>query len=379
MNLRLSLVRRARDNHAVATSPPQVDLRGPPRLRARFGDLRLPWVPLGDFPTPVQPLEALSRSSGAECWVKRDDLSGARYGGNKVRKLELLLGSALARGQRGVVTIGAYGSHHALATARYGRAVGLDVTLVLYPQPITPHVLDDLLLDHATGARLVWTPHPTLAPLVARLHALRTPRTDIVPAGGSSALGTLGYVEGALELADQVARGELPAPDYVVVAAGTCGTVAGIALGLELAGLRARVVGVRVVPAPITNELVVRRLEHMARRLLRKAGARWSRTRTVPVEIDPHELGAGYGVETEAARDAVARFSALGLALETTYTGKAAAAFARLVASPALKGKRALFWHTFSSVDLAHDVAGIDPAALPARFHAALRAGGRLA
>lgn len=368
-----------RDNRPVASPRPVVDLRGPPRLRARFGDLRLPWVSLGDFPTPVQPLEALSRSSGAECWIKRDDLSGSRYGGNKVRKLELLLASAMARGRRGVVTIGAYGSHHALATALYGRAVGLDVTLVLYPQPVTPHVLDDLLLDHASGARLVWSPHAALAPLIARLHALWTPRTELMPAGGSSALGTLGYVEGALELAEQVARGELPAPDCVVVAAGTCGTVAGIALGLELAGLRARVVGVRVVPAPVTNMLLVRRLELTARRLLRASGARWSRTRPVQVEIDPHELGAGYGVDTPAAREAVSRFAGHGLALETTYTGKAAAAFARLAASPALRGERLLFWHTFSSVDLSRDVAGIDPAALPARFHAALRAGGRLA
>src|SRR5690606_5056181 len=158
------------------------------------------------FPTPVEPLEGLSRATGAECWIKRDDRSGARYGGNKVRKLELLLGQALARRRRSVVTIGAFGSHHALATAIYGRAVGLEVALGLYPQPLTPHVLDDLLADQAAGAHLVWTPHPAVAAVYAQVMA-RAADTQLVPAGGSSALGTLGYVEGALELADQVRAG----------------------------------------------------------------------------------------------------------------------------------------------------------------------------
>ncbi len=367
---------------ATALSVPALELerRGPPRLRARFGDLDLPHVALGALPTPVEPLEALSRELGAECWIKRDDRSGARYGGNKVRKLELLLGRALARGRRALVTIGAYGSHHALATAIYGRAVGLDVWLALYPQPVTAHVLDDLLLDHAVGSRLVWTPHPGVAALAAEGLARWLPGCEVVPPGGSSALGTLGYVEGALELAEQVRAGLLPAPDVVVVAAGTCGTVAGIALGLELAGLRAQVVGVRVVPALVTNALVVRRLLHTARRTLRAAGARWPRPgrMAAQVELDPHELGGGYGVETPAARAACARFAGLGIELETTYTGKAAAAFLRRAADPALRGRRVLFWHTYSSADLAGLLSRADPAALPRRFHRALREGGRL-
>lgn len=363
-----------------APSERRLERRGPPQLRARFGDLDLPHVPLGTFPTPIEPLEALSRETGAECWIKRDDRSGARYGGNKVRKLELLLGRALARGRRALVTIGAYGSHHALATAIYGRAVGLDVRLALYPQPVTPHVLDDLLLDHTVGARLTWTPNPALAAVAAEALARWTPGCELVPPGGSSALGTLGYVEGALELAAQVRQGLVPAPDCVVVAAGTCGTAAGLALGLELAGLRAQVVGVRVVPALVTNALVVRRLQHTARRLLRAAGARWTTSgrRHLEVELDPHELGGGYGADTPAAREACARFAALGVELETTYTGKAAAAFLRRAAAPALRGRRVLFWHTYSSVDLGPTLAAAAPDALPRPFHPALRAGGRL-
>lgn len=361
-----------------APARPVVTRDGPPRLAARFGPLRLPWLPLGTFPTPVERLPGLSAGLGAEVWVKRDDRSGVRYGGNKVRKLELLLADAVARGRRTLVTIGAYGSHHALATAIYGRALGLDVALALYPQPITPHVLDDLLLGQVHGARLIHVRWTALAPLVAVTAAAAAERGELIPPGGSSARGTLGYVEAGLELAEQVARGELPAPDAVVVAAGTCGTAAGLALGLELGGLHAaRVVAVRVVPAAVASRPLLRRLDLGARRLLRESGARLPRRRPVEVELDPHELGGGYGVDTPSARDAVARFGAAGLELETTYTGKAAAALVRLAAGP-LRGKRLLFWHTLSSVDLRADLARAAPAALPAAFHPALRAGGRL-
>lgn len=364
----------------VASGPAldRVDPRGPPRLRARFGDLRLPWVPLGSFPTPVEPLEGLSRALGSECWIKRDDRSSAAYGGNKVRKLELLLGRALARGRETVVTLGAYGSHHALATTVHARALGLEVELALYPQPITPHVLDDLLLDHALGARLTRIPHPALGPLATATLAARARRGEVVPPGGSSGLGTVGYVEAALELERQVAAGALPEPDAIVVAAGTCGTAAGLALGLELAGLhRTRVIGVRVVPASIANRMLLAQLDRVARRVLREAGARLPSRRASPVRLDTEELGAGYGVETEAGRDAVRRFGDLGVELEGTYTGKAAAAFLRLAAGE-LRGQRLLFWHTYSSVDLTPRLRGLAPGALPAAFHAALREGGRL-
>ncbi len=348
-----------------APGAPALERAGPPRLRARFGPLALPWVPLAQVPTPVEPLAARSRALGAELWVKRDDRSGARYGGNKVRKLELLLADALARGRRTVATIGAWGSHHALATAIYGAHVGLGVELALYPQPITPHVQEDLLLDLAFGAGLLAIPSPVLGPLAALALARRADRGAVIPPGGSSALGALGYVEAGLELADQVAQGALPAPDAVVVAAGTCGTVAGLALGLELAGLRPLVVAVRVVPAAIANRWLIDRLRHGARRRLRDAGAALPPRRPLPVVLDPHELGPGYGHDTPAARAAVAAFAEDGLALETTYTGKAAAAALRWAQGP-LRGKRVLFWHTCSSVDLSARLAAVDPGALPA-------------
>lgn len=353
--------------------PPVVEAHGPPHLRRLCPTLDLPWVSLGEFPTPVERLE-LAGCAAAEVWIKRDDRSGKPYGGNKVRKLELLLARALEAGQRTAVTVGAYGSHHALATAIYAREVGLGSHLVLYPQPLTEHVLDDLLLDHAVGAELTRAAGPIRAVWRSRKLGKRADTARIAP-GGSDALGTVGFVEAGLELGAQVEAGELPSPDAIVVAAGTCGTAAGLALGCELAGLETRVVAVRVVPAVITNRFTVRRLKRGALKLLRRAGLEAPLRASVPVEIEPRQLGAGYGVPTPAAEDAVTRMAQAGIEVETTYTGKAAAA---LFQAGAFAGERVLFWHTYSSVDLAPRLAEVDPGELPAAFHPALLEGGRL-
>ncbi len=352
-------------------------LRAPRRLGALFPRLQLPLVELGRFPTPV---ERLALDAPAELWIKRDDQAGELYGGNKVRKLELLLGDALARGKKRVVTFGALGSHHALATTIYARKLGLEALLVLYPQPIDPHVIDDLLLDHAFGAELRRCGHPTLAAAVALAEVATGGRsTLVIPPGGSSALGTIGHVEGALELAEQVRAGLLPEPDLLVVAFGTGGTAAGLAFGLALAGLRTRVLAVRVVET-ITTRSLLRELSNGARRVLARHGARVGalpRRALDRIELDSEQLGKGYGHSTPASADAKEVFKRLGITLETTYTGKAAAAFLGLARRGA--AKRILFWHTFSSVDLAPRLQDVDPRSLPEAFHPVLREAGRLA
>jgi D-cysteine desulfhydrase len=351
----------------------------PPHLGALFPGLRLPSAPLGRFPTPVERL-ALEAPPGVELWIKREDKAGELYGGNKVRKLELLLGDALARKKDRVVTFGALGSHHALATTIYARHLGLEAVLVLYPQPIDPHVLDDLLLDHVFGADIRDARHFTTAPAVALAAVAQAPRrTVLVPPGGSSSLGTVGHIEGALELAAQIKAGELPEPDVLVVAFGTGGTAAGLSLGLALAGLKTRVLAVRVVEPIVTTRSLLTSLVRGARGVLVRRGADPARIPKRPLarlEIDGSELGRGYGHPTPRAKAAKIAFEAAGIALETTYTGKAAAAFLRL----ARKGeaKRLLFWHTFSSVDLSPRLAGAEAAALPKAFHKVLREAGRL-
>ncbi len=360
-----------------AEPPPAIEQEGPPRLRGRFGPLRLAYAPLAELPTPAQPLEALGRALGVELWVKRDDLASSAYGGNKVRKLELLLADAAARGRERVVTFGAWGSHHALATAIHGRRLGLAVRLELFPQPVTPHVARQLLCDQAAGAELAPIRFPALVPLRIAARTVLGAPGEVVPPGGSSPLGAVGFVEAGLELADQVKTGLLPAPDLIFVAGGTCGTAAGLALGLELAGLSATVVVVRVIPAVVCNRRAVLRLASRCRARLEEAGLPpGAGGGSVGVELDAHALGPGYGVETPEGRDALERFGAAGLALEPTYTAKAAGALIRWAGGPA-RGKRVLFWHTLSSADLGPLLAKADAAALPPVLREVVRKAGR--
>src|SRR5690606_1255883 len=218
-------------------------LRRHPRLRA------LPRAPFVTAPTPVEPLPLPGAPAGA-CFVKRDERSCALYGGNKPRKLEWVLGAARARGGRRLVTSGGIGTHHGLATAILGRSLDMATTVVCVPQPVTPHVLEQLDAMLAWGAEIRFArgvPGAAAQTVRALVRArLAGERPLLVPTGGSSALGDVGFVAAAYELADQVAAGALPEPAEIYVPVGSGGTLSGLVLGLALAGLRTRVVGVLV-------------------------------------------------------------------------------------------------------------------------------------
>jgi D-cysteine desulfhydrase len=313
-----------------------------PTLRERVGH-----TPLGKWPTPV---DALRLPGGG--WVKRDDLAAPDYGGNKVRKLEFLLGEALRQGAGRIVTAGTAGSHHALATAVHGRAVGLPVTVVLCPQPVTEQVHATLAALEATGAELRYASRmATVPPGVAlALLAHRQEAPFLVAPGGSDATGTLGYVAGGLELAAQVAAGAAPRPSRIHVAAGTLGTAVGLALAVALAGWDTRVVATRIVPRRLAPALLARRLARRTAALLAPGGelAPVARAAVRCLLFRDGQVGAGYGRATEAGTAAAARFADAGLVLDPTYTAKAAASFLAELDDGG-QGAGLLFWHTLSA------------------------------
>jgi len=331
-------------------------------------------MPLGRYPTPVQRVRGLV-SDRVELWVKRDDLTAEAYGGNKVRKLEFLIAEARAQGKTRLATLGAIGSHHVLATAIHGAAAGLAVDAIVFPQPITEHVRKQVLADLAAGARL----QPTRGYLgvpAAVWRARRAPGTYWVAAGGSSVTGTLGYVSAALELGEQIARGELPRPDLVYVALGSNGTAAGLYAGLW-GEPPLELVAVRVTDRVISGAGAVRRLARGAeRRLAALLGVRSlseleapspTRSGRAPsLRVVHDQFGGRYGRSTPAADEAVARAAAAGLTLEPTYTGKCMAALLADDAAGRLDGKRVLFVNTYSGADLGPLVARAPaPSALP--------------
>ncbi|HXQ23166.1 MAG TPA: pyridoxal-phosphate dependent enzyme [Candidatus Acidoferrales bacterium] len=349
-------------------------------LERRFPVLRgrLPRVCLTKLPTRVHRLARLGHELGVDhLWVKRDDESGTRYGGNKPRKLELLLGEALAERKHTVLTFGGIGTHHGLATAIGARAVGLRCLLVLLKQPVTEHVRRCLLLDYAAGAELHYASTvPLLAARALRLCGralLRGELPYIIPTGGTSPLGALGYVNAAFELQEQIAAGELPEPEWIFVPLGSGGTLAGLVLGARLAGLRSRVAGVLATDIlPPSPEKLMRLATKTLDRLRQYA----SDLRAVSLRVEDFRIvtgyiGAAYGAPTEAGRRARDLMEQLeGMRLETTYTAKCLAGMIDALRTPEYRGGPVLFWNTYSSIDAAAHLGPLpDYRQLPRPFH----------
>jgi D-cysteine desulfhydrase len=319
-------------------------------------EMDLERVTLGNGPTPVRELTELGDEAGvAPVWIK-DDGAYCEVGGNKARKLEWLLADARRRRKRVILTGGAYGTNHGLATAILARRLGLRTILVLAPQPQTDHVRAQLARLRASGAELHFARGLATSFLrAAWLMATRsmgaggTPYP--IPPGGSNPLGALGYVDAALELADQVARNELPEPAHVVVALGSGGTSAGLLAGMRLAGLRSRLVCVRVSDVAPVGARKVARLARRSVAMLRRHGVDASGPAPSPAQLQIKDgwLGTGYGQATpEGERARRILRERAGVELDPVYTGKAVAAMLELNRRGAFGAGPVLYWHTYS-------------------------------
>lgn len=295
----------------------------------------LPRVPLCDLPTPVREVPALG------AWVKDDSHSAPLWGGNKPRKLEFILADAEKRGKRSILTFGGIGTNHGLATALYARERGMKCVLGLVEQPRDAHVEAQLERIRASGARLYFAGSvPGMALRFPWIYA-RGGAPYVLPSGGSSPVGALGFISASLELAEQVRAGELPAPRAIVMALGSGGTAAGLAAGLPLAGLGdTRVVAVLVNDKLKLTEASVTKL---ARKSLKLLGA--PDAPLAPLEVVTGFMGPGYGHATPEAGAAIDEAAAAGLALDPVYTGKAMAA----LRAGSAGGGPVLFWNTQSA------------------------------
>ncbi len=320
-----------------------------------------PREPLAQLPTPIRPLAAL----GDRLFMKEDGLSGPVYGGNKIRKLEFLLGEALAKGRKSVITYGAAGSNHALATAVCCRSLGLRAICILAPQQSSPHVRKNLLMHGAMGSELhlcsSYTAFPALTQQISdRCRSEEGCEPYIIPTGGTNFLGALGFVEAAFELAEQME------PDVIYLPMGTGGTLAGLLVGLKLAGLKTRVEAIRVVDPAFRNETHVKQL-------CTEICDRLNVDLNIPednIVIRNEFYGEDYGIPTPGGREAVETFLTLeNVHLENTYTGKTAAALLHDVRDGRLDGQTVLYWNTLNARDLSVETDGIDFRDLPSRFH----------
>ena len=318
----------------------------------------VPYLPLGNFPTPVEHLSNLERALGFKSlWIKRDDLSGPLGGGNKVRKLEYMFAAAQAspngEENKTLFTIGPTGSNHVRATAVYGRASGFRVECLLFKQPPTEYSE----ANYRTTCKNAYRVHEVkrMSTMFAR-YAYEQMKTVLgigaeryfIPAGGSSPLGSVGYVKAVLELKSQIEADLLPEPRFIFLPVGTCGTIAGLIVGVRLAGLRTQVVGVRVADAVVANAWTISR---MVRRILRLIGAVDAHDiNPRRIELWHDDFGKGYAIPTEAGTRAVAMMAEYeGITLENTYTGKALAGMAHYIREQGCEGEHVLFWNTYGT------------------------------
>jgi D-cysteine desulfhydrase family pyridoxal phosphate-dependent enzyme len=302
--------------------------------------------PLAHLPTPLEPMERLGAAlGGPRLWVKRDDQTGLATGGNKTRKLELLIADALARSANVVLTVGAVQSNHCRQTAAAAAHAGLDCVLVLRGEaPPRAAWTGNLLLDDLFGARIWWAGRDD--PLEAletaantELAAGRTPY--VIPYGGSNAVGASAYARAFEELWTQM-RAEGLRFDHVVFASSSGGTQAGLVVGARACGFEGRVLGISVdKPAGALRDTVAALVAATAEHLGLEAGP-------ADVHVNDDYLGAGYAVLTAAEREAiylVARTE--GILLDPVYTGKAMAGLVGLIRKGEMGSDEAvLFWHT---------------------------------
>lgn len=310
--------------------------------------MRLAEVPrfrLGTFPTPLAPAPRLSEALGIPVLVKRDDLTGLGLGGNKVRKLEYLLADALDRGADILVTGGGPQSNHTALTVLAARRAGLEAQLVFYGRPRGGAPEGNAVLNALAGAEITYTGDDARSSvdraLEALAHELRAAGRHpyLIPRGGATPLGCVGYVLASLELAGQLAAAGI-APTAVVAATGSCGTQAGLVVGARWLQASYRVLGVTVSRPRAECLERVRALGYACAKLLELDVGTLDE-----VEVVDGHLGPGYGRPSReglAATELVARTE--GVLLDPVFTAKAMAALVELAG--ALDGGPAVFLHT---------------------------------
>jgi 1-aminocyclopropane-1-carboxylate deaminase/D-cysteine desulfhydrase-like pyridoxal-dependent ACC family enzyme len=310
----------------------------------------LPRVRLALAPTPIEDMPRLCRALGgrATLLVKRDDAIPFGFGGNKIRKLQLVAADAQTQGADTLITCGGVQSNPARAPAAVAARLGMNCVLVANGTPPAAPTAN-ALLDRLLGAevRHVSSRDERAPAMEKAAMELRSSgrRPFVIPLGASTSLGAAAYVEAVGEMLMQI-----DAPDVIVHASSSGGTQAGLVAGCRLHGLDTRVVGISADDASSVIEEEVRRILRDLESLLAIPHGLLS---TAPIDVDDRFVGDGYGIPTNASTEAqtlTARNE--GFFVDHTYTAKAMAGLIARVRARDLDRGTALFWHTGGQVGL---------------------------
>ncbi|WP_323845942.1 D-cysteine desulfhydrase family protein [Microbulbifer magnicolonia] len=304
---------------------------------------------LGFFPTPLTRLRNFTeRFGGPEVYIKRDDQTGLALGGNKTRKLEFILGDALARGADTIITAGAAQSNHCRQTAAAAAALGLECHLVLGGHP-PERASGNLLLDQLFGCHIHWNNVHRKGedlPQVAEYLKQAGKKVYQVPYGGSSELGALAFVAALMELESQCRETALSFT-HILFASSSGGTHAGLMLGKKLLDADFDIVGISIDKFENREIPFDRHIIELANRSAALIGSD-QRFDSSDLHLNRDYLGEGYGVVGDQEREAIELLARTeGILLDPVYTGRAMAALIDLLRNNAFsKDDRVLFWHT---------------------------------
>lgn len=319
---------------------------------------RFPRVKLCHAPTPLEFMPNLTRHlGGPQLWIKRDDCTGIATGGNKVRKLEFLMGDAMAQGADHIVTQGAVQSNHVRQTAAVAAKLGLGCSAILEHRIQTNDTdyLDsgNVLLDHLMGLELEYRPGGTdmqaaIEEMGERLKS-QGKKPYLIPGGGSNPTGALGYVHVALELVSQANDMGLRI-DHLVHATGSAGTQAGLVVGMHALNAGIPVLGIGVRNPRDKQEANVHALAEATARKLGLSGG----IPRASVEANCDYVGDGYGIPTEGMGEAVTLLARTeGMFLDPVYSGKGMAGLIDLIRKGRFaKDQNVVFLHTGGQVGL---------------------------
>lgn len=327
-----------------------------------------PYIDLGSFPTPIEHLKNLEVIVNKKnLYIKRDDLSGTiikyskrLFGGNKVRKLSFLLADAKQKNFDTVITFGGAGSNHALCTAVYAQRCGLRCLLHLEPQTNSETVKRNVLLNHYHQAQAREYEFEKLDEIALYNKALENYLTTqrapyLVPIGGSNALGTIGFVNAAFELKKQAEQDLIPEPDYLYIPFGSMGTAAGLLVGLQVAGLKTKIRGVKITYTERFNKQACIALARETNNLLHKFDNSFPLLdlNADQLDITYNFIGPGYGQPTKQTHKAITIFKeSTAIQLDVTYTGKTIAGLLHDIKTGFIKKRRYtvlehLLWRRF--------------------------------
>lgn len=302
----------------------------------------IPHIKIAQLPTPIVALPKLSaRLGGPKIMVKRDDLTGLAFGGNKTRKMEYLFAEAQAHGAKTVITTGAVQSNHCRQTAAACAQLGFDCVLVLTGDK--PHsATGNLLLDQLFNAEMVWTAPEKRDQVLQQTFqkAWQSGRRPyLIPYGGSNATGASAFVFAIKEFLEQNVHA-----DWIVFASSSGGTQAGMVTGARLFDFKGKVLGISVDEREAELK---ERVATLASETADGLGEKIS-FHAEDILVCADYLGGGYGVMGEAEIEAIRLFAQLeGLLLDPVYTGRAAAGMIDLIRKGYFNNKESiLFWHT---------------------------------